>query len=142
MLLSFISVCFSVQKLSEFFASEEIELDQEPKTPTPTDTNNHSNIKSVVSTCYYHLQFSKECSYVKANTKSELTGLLFVLSQYMLQLQASKLVNRKNKAKQEKNSKIPQQNPNLNMSVVNEENICLKVEIISSNGCWFYSNKC
>lgn len=49
-LFSLISVCSSVQKLSEFFASEEIELHQEPKTPTPTDTSNHGNIKSVVST--------------------------------------------------------------------------------------------
>ncbi|KAF4091749.1 hypothetical protein AMELA_G00040930 [Ameiurus melas] len=69
---STVKALVSVQKLSEFFASEEIELDQEPKTPTPTDTNNHSNIKSV----------------------------------YMLQLQASKLVNRKNKAKQDKNSML------------------------------------
>lgn len=58
----FISVCFSVQKLSEFFASEEIEPDQDPKTPTPTDTNHHSNIKSVVSTCYNQLQISREYS--------------------------------------------------------------------------------
>lgn len=49
----------------------------------------------------------------------------------MLQLQASKLVKRKNKAKQDKNSNIPQQDPNLNMSAGNEENICLKVAIIS-----------
>lgn len=51
----------------------------------------------------------------------------------MLQLQASKLVNRKNKARQDKNSKIPQQDPNLNlnMSNIKEENICLKVEIFS-----------
>lgn len=48
----------------------------------------------------------------------------------MLQLQASKLVKRKNKAKQDKNSNIPQQAPNLNMSNIKEENICLKVEII------------
>lgn len=81
------------------------------------------------------LQFSREYSHVKANTKSALTrlSLLFVLSQYMLQLQASKLVNRKNKAKQDKNSKLPQQDLNLNMSVVNEENICLKVEIVSKS---------
>ncbi|KAG7333001.1 hypothetical protein KOW79_003136 [Hemibagrus wyckioides] len=90
---STVKALVSVQKLSEFFASEEIELHQEPKTPTPTNTSNHSNIKSV----------------------------------YMLQLQASKLVKRKNKAKQDKNSNIPQQDPNPNMSVGNEENICLKI---------------
>ncbi|MCI4379456.1 hypothetical protein PGIGA_G00228450 [Pangasianodon gigas] len=101
---STVKALVSVQKLSEFFASEEIELDQEPKTPTPTDTNNHSNINSV----------------------------------YMLQLQASKLVNRKNKAKQDKNSKIPQQDPNLNMSIVNEENICLKIV----NGYFTWTQGC
>ncbi|XP_047010564.1 ATP-binding cassette sub-family C member 8 [Ictalurus punctatus] len=101
---STVKALVSVQKLSEFFASEEIELDQEPKTPTPTDTNNHSNIKSV----------------------------------YMLQLQASKLVNRKNKAKQDKNSKLPQQDLNLNMSVVNEENICLKIV----NGYFTWTQGC
>lgn len=52
----------------------------------------------------------------------------------MLQLQASKLVNRKNKAKQDKNSNIPQQNPNLDMSNVKEENICFKVAIKTYSG--------
>ncbi|KAK3570858.1 hypothetical protein QTP86_029193, partial [Hemibagrus guttatus] len=101
---STVKALVSVQKLSEFFASEEIELDQEPKTPTPTDTSNNSNIKSV----------------------------------YMLQLQASKLVKRKNKAKQDKNSNIPQEDPNLNMSVGNEENICLKIV----NGYFTWTQGC
>lgn len=48
----------------------------------------------------------------------------------MLQLQASKLVNRKNKAKEDKNRNIPQPDPNLNVSTIKEENICLKVTII------------
>lgn len=64
----------------------------------------------------------------KCSNKSKVT----VLSQYMLQLHAAKLVNRKNKAKQDKNSNIPQQNPNLDMSNVKEENICLKVAVIPS----------
>ncbi|MCJ8733573.1 hypothetical protein PDJAM_G00225100 [Pangasius djambal] len=101
---STVKALVSVQKLSEFFASEEIELDQEPKTPTPTDTSNHSNINSV----------------------------------YMLQLQASQLVNRKNKAKQDKNSKIPQQDPNQNMSIANEDNICLKIV----NGYFTWTQGC
>lgn len=57
------------------------------------------------------------------------TKVNLIFSQYMLQLQASKLVNRKDKAKQDKNSNIPQQDPNLN---IKEKNICLKVEIISN----------
>ncbi|XP_046719910.1 ATP-binding cassette sub-family C member 8 isoform X2 [Silurus meridionalis] len=101
---STVKALVSVQKLSEFLASEEIELDHEPKTPTPTDTNNHSNIKSV----------------------------------YMLQLQASKLVHRKNKGKQDKNSNITQQDPNLNMSTLKEENICLKIV----NGYFMWTQGC
>lgn len=50
----------------------------------------------------------------------------------MLQLQASKLVNRKNKSNQDKNSNIPQQNPDLDVSNAKEENICLKVAVIPS----------
>ncbi|KAK2848336.1 hypothetical protein Q7C36_010018 [Tachysurus vachellii] len=101
---STVKALVSVQKLSEFFASEEIEPDQDPKTPTPTDTNHHSNIKSV----------------------------------YVLQLQASKLVNRKNKAKQDKNSNIPPQDPNLSVSIGNEENICLKIV----NGYFTWTQGC
>ncbi|XP_028812178.1 ATP-binding cassette sub-family C member 8-like isoform X3 [Denticeps clupeoides] len=37
----------SVQKLSEFFSSEEIEGEPEPKASTPTNSSNHNNIKSV-----------------------------------------------------------------------------------------------
>ncbi|GAA6070823.1 ATP-binding cassette sub-family C member 8, partial [Tachysurus ichikawai] len=101
---STVKALVSVQKLSEFFASEEIEPDQDPKTPTPTDTNHHSNIKSV----------------------------------YVLQLQASKLVNRKNKAKQDKNSNIPAQDPNPSVSIGNEENICLKIV----NGYFTWTQGC
>lgn len=52
---------------------------------------------------------------------------LSVRSQYMLQLQASKMVNRKSKAKQDENSNLPQQDQELSASAAKEENICLKV---------------
>uniref|UniRef100_A0AAY4CDA6 ATP-binding cassette, sub-family C (CFTR/MRP), member 8b n=1 Tax=Denticeps clupeoides TaxID=299321 RepID=A0AAY4CDA6_9TELE len=41
----------SVQKLSEFFSSEEIEGEPEPKASTPTNSSNHNNIKSFLCVC-------------------------------------------------------------------------------------------
>ncbi|XP_017558268.2 ATP-binding cassette sub-family C member 8 isoform X2 [Pygocentrus nattereri] len=90
---STVKALVSVQKLSEFLASGEIELGQEPKTPPPTNTSDQSQIKSV----------------------------------YMLQLQASKLVNRKNKAKQDENSNLPQQDQELSAFAAKDENICIKI---------------
>uniref|UniRef100_A0AAR2J5P1 ATP-binding cassette, sub-family C (CFTR/MRP), member 8b n=1 Tax=Pygocentrus nattereri TaxID=42514 RepID=A0AAR2J5P1_PYGNA len=55
---STVKALVSVQKLSEFLASGEIELGQEPKTPPPTNTSDQSQIKSVVSTDNNHLQIS------------------------------------------------------------------------------------
>uniref|UniRef100_A0A8B9LMB1 ATP-binding cassette, sub-family C (CFTR/MRP), member 8b n=1 Tax=Astyanax mexicanus TaxID=7994 RepID=A0A8B9LMB1_ASTMX len=76
---STVKALVSIQKVGEFLSSGEIELDHEPKTPSPTNTGNHSQIKS---------------------------------------LQASRLVNRKNKAKQDENSNLTQQDQDLN-SIVN-----------------------
>uniref|UniRef100_A0A3B1INS5 ATP binding cassette subfamily C member 8 n=1 Tax=Astyanax mexicanus TaxID=7994 RepID=A0A3B1INS5_ASTMX len=89
---STVKALVSIQKVGEFLSSGEIELDHEPKTPSPTNTGNHSQIKSV----------------------------------YMLQLQASRLVNRKNKAKQDENSNLTQQDQDLNSSA-REENICIRI---------------
>lgn len=50
--------------------------------------------------------------------------------QYMLQLHASKLVNRKNKAKDD-DTNLPLHDSGLNIYGIKDQNICLKVEYLS-----------
>ncbi|KAM9480711.1 ATP-binding cassette sub-family C member 8 [Clarias gariepinus] len=60
-----------------------------------------------------------------------------IKSVYMLQLQASKLVNRKNKAKQDKNSHV-QRDLSLDLANVREEDICFKIV----NGYFTWTQGC
>ncbi|XP_060779092.1 ATP-binding cassette sub-family C member 8 [Neoarius graeffei] len=102
----------------------------------------HSTVKALVSVQKLGEFFASEeielDQEAKTPTPTDTNNHSNIKSVYMLQLQASKLVNRKNKAKQDKKSKIPQQDPNLNMSVVNEENICLKIV----NGYFTWTQGC
>ncbi|XP_021323604.1 ATP-binding cassette sub-family C member 8 isoform X6 [Danio rerio] len=98
---STVKALVSVQKLSEFLSSAEIETDQDPIAQTPA--NNNGNIKSV----------------------------------YALQLQA-KLVNRKNKAKQDVNRNFEQQDQELRASAQHEDNICIKIV----NGYFSWTQGC
>uniref|UniRef100_A0A8B9RLP6 ATP-binding cassette, sub-family C (CFTR/MRP), member 8b n=1 Tax=Astyanax mexicanus TaxID=7994 RepID=A0A8B9RLP6_ASTMX len=50
---STVKALVSIQKVGEFLSSGEIELDHEPKTPSPTNTGNHSQIKSVIVNGYF-----------------------------------------------------------------------------------------
>ncbi|XP_066540491.1 ATP-binding cassette sub-family C member 8 [Hoplias malabaricus] len=50
-----------------------------------------------------------------------------IKSVYMLQLEASKLVHRKNKSKQDENSNLPQQDQELG-AMAKEDNICIKID--------------
>ncbi|XP_042599334.1 ATP-binding cassette sub-family C member 8 isoform X1 [Cyprinus carpio] len=100
---STVKALVSVQKLSEFLGSTEIEIDQDPVVQTTATDNNNSNIKSV----------------------------------YALQLQA-KLVNRKNKAKQDVNRNFEQQDQELTASANQDEDVCIKIV----NGYFTWTQGC
>ncbi|XP_077091657.1 ATP-binding cassette sub-family C member 8 isoform X2 [Siphateles boraxobius] len=98
---STVKALVSVQKLSEFLGSTEIETDQDPIAQSPA--NNNGNIKSV----------------------------------YALQLQA-KLVNRKNKAKEDVNRNFEHQDQKLTESVAQEDDVCIKI----INGYFTWTQGC
>uniref|UniRef100_A0A8C1I9W5 ATP-binding cassette, sub-family C (CFTR/MRP), member 8b n=1 Tax=Cyprinus carpio TaxID=7962 RepID=A0A8C1I9W5_CYPCA len=95
---STVKALVSVQKLSEFLGSTEIEIDQDPVVQTTATDNNNSNIKS---------------------------------------LQA-KLVNRKNKAKQDVNRNFEQQDQELTASANQDEDVCIKIV----NGYFTWTQGC
>ncbi|XP_056096388.1 ATP-binding cassette sub-family C member 8 [Rhinichthys klamathensis goyatoka] len=98
---STVKALVSVQKLSEFLGSAEIETDQDPIAQSPA--NNNGNIKSV----------------------------------YALQLQA-KLVNRKNKSKQDVNRNFEHQDQKLTESAAPEDEVCIKI----INGYFTWTQGC